>query len=271
MARSLPPISTPANPAPRLGLLMGAILGLLSLPTIAFVALRGGYALNGGVLLLIFLVVAFALCFVAGLLAARRTGRVGSGAVAGLIAGAVAAFIAICLGTVILLLLAPYMDLNTLRAARAAGDAIGRARRAGPLVGVIRLALGGVILTAVGVVAGALGALVGRIGARPAAGVGPAATGPARVTPGYDADYAALTSAAALGTGARAHQTPMPSRANPQSNADQSDYAISYPTPGAYPTPPTILAPYRGDDPTTPMPYPHLPTPIPEPPPSTSV
>ena len=246
-----------AGSAARLGLIFGIILGLLSLPTIALVTLSGGLGLGVNGLLLIFLVIGFVLLFVAGLLAARRSGRVGSGAVAGLVGGAVAGLIAVCLGTVIILLLAPYADVAALRAARAAGGAVTRTRRLGPVVALIRLTLGGVILAVVGLIAGALGGLLGRIGRATPRGGQPA--------PAYApivAQYAP-TGAPQSGQPYQGYQTPVPQRGTPQMG-DQPDYAISYPDPSGYPEQSAVMAPYRGDDPTTLMPFPHLPTPIPD-------
>ncbi len=257
MAQTNPP--TTAGSAARFGLIFGIILGLLSLPTIALVTLSSGLGLGVNGLLLIFLVIAFVLLFVAGILAARRSGRVSSGVVAGLVGGAVAGLIAVCLGTVLILLLAPYANLAALRAARAAGGAVTRTRRLGPVVALIRLLLGGVILPVAGLVAGALGGLLGRIGrATPRGG---------QSAPGYApivAQYAPI-GAPQAGQPYQGYQTPTPQRGSPQMG-DQPDYAINYPDPPEYPDQAAVMAPYRGDDPTTHMPFPHLPTPIPEPP-----
>lgn len=255
MAQSTSP--TTAGSAARLGLIFGIILGLLSLPTIALVTLSGGLGLGVNGILLIFLVIAFVLLFVAGLLAARRVGQLGAGAVAGLVGGAVAGLIAVCLGTVIILLLAPYADLAALRAARAASGAVIRTRRLGPIVALIRLTLGGVILAMVGLIAGTLGGLLGRIGrATPRSGQTPPAYTP------IVAQYA-TTSAPQTAQPNQGYQTPFPQRGAPQVG-DQPDYAISYPNPSGYAEPGSVMEPYRGDDPTTHMPFPHLPTPIPD-------
>lgn len=163
----------PASVATRNGVIAGVILGILSLPVITFSAIgRLVNRLSG--LPLLFLLVALVVFAVAGFSAARRNGLLRSAAWAGFLAGLITAFIGICLGVVILTLMAPYVlalaprVASRPRAGRALVTALARA-------GVLRLIVDGLALLAIGAVAGLIGGLLGRIG-RPHNTSGPSAS-----------------------------------------------------------------------------------------------
>jgi len=160
----------PSSIATRNGVIAGAILGILSLPVITFSAI--GRLLNRlSGLPLLFLLVAVVVFAVAGFSATRRNGLLRSAVWAGFLAGLVTAFLAVCLGTVILTLLAPY----ALIAPRVAvGVRAGRSVAVLARTVVFRLLLDGLALLAIGAVAGFIGGLLGRIG-RPRGASGPGA------------------------------------------------------------------------------------------------
>lgn len=214
----------PSSVATRNGVIAGVILGILSLPVITFSAI--GRLLNRlSGLPLLFLLVALVVFAIAGFSAARRNGLLRSAVWAGFLAGLITAFIAVCLGVVILTLMAPY----ALVAPRVApGPRAGRALVATLARTVLlRLIAAGLALLALGAGAGLIGGLLGRIG-RPRGAGGPGAP--------YAAD--------AYG--------PQPQGFAPP---PMQAYAPSYtPTPQAGPTPqpyyPTAL-PYDDSAPTT--------------------
>jgi hypothetical protein len=157
--------SRPASIATRNGVTAGILVGILSLPVVALSAAGRSAGIGGGVeallrlVLLAFAVVTFAtLAF----LASRRSGLLRSGVWVGLLGALLAAFIAICLGVVIVTLIGSQAPA-VLPAARHATHA---ARAASLLVrgAILRLFLGGLIMLLAGLVAGLIGGALGRIG-----------------------------------------------------------------------------------------------------------
>ena len=98
----------PAGVAARAGLITGLFVGILSLPVITLSRLTSGAGLS-----LLFLIVALVAFAIAGYIATRRSGLLRSGVGAGALAALIAIFIAICLGVVIVALLAPRVALVT--------------------------------------------------------------------------------------------------------------------------------------------------------------
>ncbi|MGH2504531.1 MAG: hypothetical protein ACRDID_18645 [Ktedonobacterales bacterium] len=213
----------PSSVATRNGVIAGVILGLLSLPLMTFSAIGRAVARLDAPSVF-FLLVAVIVFLVIGYLATRRTGRLRSGVWSGFLAGLITAFIAVCLGIVILTLLAPY----TLTAPRA-GVVRRGGRAAVTLLArtvVVRLLLDALTLMIAGALAGLLGGALGRIGrphAESGSGARPAPSPPAPEPRGYT-----------------------PASAQP--------YADAYPTPqmGATPQPYyPIATPYDDSAPTT--------------------
>lgn len=152
----------PSSIATRNGVIAGVLIGMLSLPVIALNAVGRAAGVGGG-LLLLFLLAALVAFAVAGFSASRRNGLLRSGVWAGALAGLITAFIALCLGVVILTLLAPYAVLVathvTVRVPAGRRLVAGIVRLA-----FVRLILGALLLAACGLIAGLVGGLLGRIG-----------------------------------------------------------------------------------------------------------
>ncbi|MGH2501544.1 MAG: hypothetical protein ACRDID_03400 [Ktedonobacterales bacterium] len=171
----------PSSVATRYGAIAGVALGILSLPDIALSAI-GRTA--GGALGVLFLLVALVVCAVAGFAASRHNGLFRSGVWAGFLAALITTFIALCLGTVIIILLAPY----TLQLAHAARPA---ARAALSRVVIGRAILGSLETLLAGLVGGLIGGALGRVThprghAGPRGGMGaPYAVNPAAPTRAY--------------------------------------------------------------------------------------
>jgi hypothetical protein len=201
----------PASVATRYGAIAGVALGILSLPDIALSAIgRTG----GGALGVLFLLVTLLVCAVVGFVASRHNGLFRSGVWAGFLAALITLFIALCLGTVIVILLAPY----TASLAHAAHPAARAAALSRVVIG--RAILGGVETLLAGLVGGLIGGALGRLShPRDHAGPGPMAAP-------YSANPAAPT---------RAYAAPMPPANTP---------------PLYYPAPPSAT-PVDLDAPTT--------------------
>lgn len=153
----------PASAATRNGVIAGAILGILSLPVITFSAFGRAFG-RLTALPTLFLLVAAVVFAVIGFLASRHNGLLSSGVWSGFLAGLITAFIAVCVGIVILTLLAPYAlsaahAVNPRRSPRAIAAILARAA-------VGRLLLSGLALLAAGALAGLIGGALGRL-ARP--------------------------------------------------------------------------------------------------------
>lgn len=180
----------PAGVAARAGLITGLFVGILSLPVITLSRLTSGAGL--GLLFLIVALVAFA---IAGYIATRRSGLLRSGVGAGALAALIAIFIAICLGVVIVALLAPRVAL----VAQAPLGGRGFGGRGVPNPGVrsfprvraaiVSLFLAPLLLMGTGVLGGFLGALLARLG-RPRQPVAPQFA-PAGFAPQFTAPPAA--------------------------------------------------------------------------------
>ena len=148
----------PSSVATRNGVIAGVLIGVLSLPVVALSAVGRVAGLGGG-LRLLFLLAALVAFAVAGFSASRRNGLLRSGVWAGALAGLITAFIALCLGVVILTLLAPYAIVVTTHAL-AGRRLVATITR----LAFVRLFLGALLLAACGLVAGLVGGLLGRIG-----------------------------------------------------------------------------------------------------------
>jgi hypothetical protein len=218
-------------------------LGILSLPFIALGAIGSAGRPAGNGLGALFLLIALVVFALVGLLASRHNGLLRSGVWAGFLAALITAFIAVCLGVVILILLAPY----ALLAGRAATHPGARAAL-GRLV-VARATLGVVGLLLAGLIGGAVGGVVGRL-VHPRGGGSDGGSG-MRGAP-YVADPAAPT---------RQYTAPpqplSPTPSAPGYTASYGEaYAASYPptppinTPPVYYPPATPLAADAATSPT---------------------
>lgn len=148
----------PASVATRYGAIAGGALGILSLPDIALSAIgRTG----GGALGVLFLLVALLVCAVVGFAASRHNGLFRSGVWAGFLAALITLFIALCLGTVIVILLAPYTAALA-HAAHPAARPVGRAAALGRVI-IGRAILGGLETLLAGLVGGLIGGALGRL------------------------------------------------------------------------------------------------------------
>ncbi len=231
--------------ATRNGVIAGVILGLLSLPVITLSAvtrLRGA----GSGLSILFLVVAVVIFAVAGFAASRRNGLLRSGVWAGFLGGLITALILVCVGVVILTLLAPYALLAA-SAARRAGRLAALAGRAA----IVRLVLSGLIVTVGGLIAGLIGGALGRIGRPQAPGAAAYTPGSGRMPPtfGEPAAPQARSFAPAPAQGFEQGFEPgfEPGHATPQSPAGAYTPA---PTPAPQPYYPPSAS-YDSDAPTT--------------------
>lgn len=178
----------PASVATRYGAIAGIALGILSLPDIALSAIgRTG----GGALGVLFLLVALLVCALVAFAASRHNGLFRSGVWAGFLAALITLFIALCLGTVIVILLAPYTAALA-HAAHPAARPVGRAALSRVIVG--RAILGGLETLLAGLVGGLIGGALGRL-SHPRGHAGPGS-----MAAPYDANPAAPT---------RAYATPM--------------------------------------------------------------
>ncbi|MEO7000403.1 MAG: hypothetical protein ABI068_01190 [Ktedonobacterales bacterium] len=224
----------------RVGVLTGIIVGIVSLPVTALRA-----AADAGLpLTILFAIIACAAFLIAGIIATRRSGRIGSGVLAGLIAGIVSAFVAVCIGIVLILALTPHvLPMGVANGHGIFLQAAAERRRNGMIrLAVTREVLGGLLLIVAGVVFGLIGGLFGRIGRRPP--VGPVAPGftPPSMTPNGFGASPNLPAGTPYMTA-----TPAP----PSLYTEPTNYLP--PSGPAYSAYPTATA-YRGDDPTTVIP-----------------
>jgi hypothetical protein len=151
----------PSSIATRNGVIAGVVLGILSLTGITMTAVGvGGRALQA-----LYLLVALIVFAVVGFSASRYSGLLRSGVWAGFLAGLITAFIAVCLGVVILTLLASNASLAAPVARRGGHGAAAHLALAARLA-FVRISAGGLILLAGGFVAGLIGGSLGRIGRR---------------------------------------------------------------------------------------------------------
>jgi hypothetical protein len=183
--------SQPSSIATRNGVITGVALGILSLPVITLSVIGRAVGLGGG-LLALFLLIALVVFAVVAFSVSRYSGLARSGVWAGFLAALITAFIAICLGVVILVLLVSNAAVAAPVARRAGHGAAGYLAL-GVRLAIVRLALGGLIVLASGLIAGMIGGLLGRIG-----------------RPGGRRGQAASYSANASATQAQVYATPMP-------------------------------------------------------------
>ncbi len=141
--------------AMRAGMIAGILVGIFSLPIIALSA-AGGFGAPIGLLRIGFLVVATVAFAVAGFTASKRSGLTRSGVWAGVLGALLTAFIMICVGIVIVLLLGPH----TLAAGLAPRGA-GRALRLLVRVALVRLVIASLVTLGCGLVAGLIGGALG--------------------------------------------------------------------------------------------------------------
>ncbi|HEX8732561.1 MAG TPA: hypothetical protein VF725_10945 [Ktedonobacterales bacterium] len=221
----------PSSVATRNGVIAGVMLGILSLPILTISAV--GRALGRLTPLpTLFLLLAVIVFVVVGFLATRRAGLLRSGVWSGFLAGLITAFIAVCLGIVILTLLAPIAQVAPLRrGGRGVGALLAR-------VVILRLLLAGLVVMVVGAIAGLLGGALGLLGR------------PGGTPPASGAGYAPLPSTPPIPPNMPHPPTPQPDAYTP---APAQPYADPYHTPamGATPTPYyRVATPYEDDTPT---------------------
>ena len=150
------------NPAVRNGFLFGiiiAVLGAVNTAVSYFTTPTSATAAPSafGLLGCLFFLVYLALFFVAGMMTARQTGTVGSGAIAGLIAGLVGGIVGGILGVIIVIVRPP--DVSSAAGSTLSPSELQTAIIIGAIVGVIVVLL---LEAGLGAGLGALGALVGR-------------------------------------------------------------------------------------------------------------
>lgn len=220
----------PSSVATRNGVIAGVILGILCLPIITVSAARAALGPRNG-LAIIFLLVALVVFAVVGFSASRRNGLLRSGVWAGFLAALITTFIAVCLGIVIVTLLAPSLQAAAPAARRGVALRMSRLTLTARLA-LVRLTLGGLILLVGGLVAGLVGGLLGRIGRRGGGG-GQAA---AHVANGANAQMFSAST------------TPTPPHPQPYAQPFTPPMEQSYATPPAYYP---AAAPFDDSAPTT--------------------
>lgn len=160
------------SPAFRYGIGFGILLGLVQIALSLFTTSgRGGY--SAFTISMIGVVVAVIIYLLAGLLAASRTGRVGTGSFAGLWTGVIGSLIGF-LGTLVI----SYVNIDRLRqnAQAAARAAAGQVHQGVPsitnqtllLAALVAGVLGILFSLVLGLILGAIGGLIGRAFFRPA-------------------------------------------------------------------------------------------------------
>lgn len=157
--------SQPSSIATRTGVIAGVALGILSLPIITLSVIGRAAGVGGG-LPILFLLVALIVFAVVGFSASRYSGLARSGLWAAFLAALIAAFIAICLGVVIVILLASNASALAGPVARRGHGATGHLVALGVRLAIIRLTLGSLILLAGSLLVGLSAGLLGRIGRR---------------------------------------------------------------------------------------------------------
>lgn len=177
----------PTGVAARAGLITGLFVGILSLPVITLsVTLAAVRRAAGGSALGFFFLIAALIAFaVAGYIATRHSGLLRSGTGAGALASLVATFVAVCLGTVIIILLASRVAAIA-PLARGGGRVVAIALRQI----ISRSIVSGILLLGAGPLGGFIGALLGRLG-RPAQPNAPAFTAGGPVVPPFTPQAAA--------------------------------------------------------------------------------
>lgn len=150
------------NPAVRNGFLFGIIIAVLGIinsvvsyfttPTSSSATTPNAFGLLGCLFFLVYL----ALFFVAGMMTARQTGTVGSGAITGLIAGLVGGVVSGIVGVVVVVIRPPVVDTAGTNLTQ---SELQTAIIIGAIVGVVLVLL---VEAGLGAGLGALGALVGR-------------------------------------------------------------------------------------------------------------
>ena len=209
------------NPAFKYALMIGGGLGVIGALNALLALTPMGLAVRGLVGILIFLV-ALAGFLVTGMLTARQTGTVGSGAISGLLAGIIYAVIAYVVNAVVVIL-----DPSAITSAL--NTALGPSGAANPplptqqlvlISAVVDVVCGGLLLAGIGAGMGALGGLIGQSQYR---GKNP--------QPAFGAPYPGMPGAYPPPPGYNPGYGPVP----PPPGYGQA--------PGAYPPPPSAYAP----------------------------
>lgn len=147
----------PRSVATRNGVIAGLVMGVLSLPDIALNAIgRTG----GGALGIVFILIALIVFALVGFLASRHDGLIRSGVWAGFLGALITTFIALCVGTVIIILLTP-TTLLLAHAAHPGAHPAARAALGRVIVG--RALLGSLELLLAGLIGGLIGGVLGRL------------------------------------------------------------------------------------------------------------
>ncbi len=148
------------NPAIRNGLIFGIIIAVLGVGNTALsYATRDTTAAGLGLVGILAFIIDLALFFVAGMMTARATGTVGSGAVSGLVAGLIGGLIGGIVAVIFLLTNPlPISSINSAGSGLSESDL----RNIVIVGGIIGLVLGLLLDAGLGAGLGALGALVGR-------------------------------------------------------------------------------------------------------------
>lgn len=172
------PMPQQGHPALRYGVIFGGIIAVLSIisnvisiadgsETAAFNASSGQASVSSGILGLgcLFFLVYLALYFVAGMLASSKTGRVGTGSLAGLVAGAVGGIVGLVAG-IIAIMTIPTSTFQSIadRTQTSGGTPLTaqQVQSAIVAVGIVGAILGLLFAIGLGAGIGALGGLAGR-------------------------------------------------------------------------------------------------------------
>lgn len=168
------PQQTSGKPAVRWGLIFGAIIGALSLASIGLqFAMSGGKSFASSTtgfsgLSCLFPLLDLALIFIAGMLASRANGKVGTGSIAGLLAAVVGGLVNTVASVIILLTLPLSYFEDAIRKSQAQNggtltpDQVHQAAQVALIVGIVVIVIVWLVEIGIGAGVGALGGLVGK-------------------------------------------------------------------------------------------------------------
>lgn len=164
--------SSSGNPAVRWGVIFGIILVVVDLLSTGLRYATGGahsFASTNAALTgvgCIFTLIGLAVLFVAGIFAARDTGRVGTGAVAGLIAGVIGGIIAAIVGVIVLATLPANIFEEAIRQSASGGTLtptqVHNLAQVSRVIAYIGTIIGILVEVGLGAGLGALGGLIGK-------------------------------------------------------------------------------------------------------------